>query len=514
MDDEVPHLGFNMARDNHQSRPSFSHYGSLGTNRSFPLVPRMSTPEPKMTTPSTRERELAVTVSVKFEHPVQIEYSRRYESSPDFHATDRICRGLLRRLEHCSRELITRKDSTAEIERNDTDGAPKQLRFTAIFQIDRNGAKRWSESTFKSYQRSPMAVDSAREVVLATDRMVGLFLRRHDSGFQWSDGVVREQLPMGRRTASPRISGPQPLCCVPRSRFNLATQQYEFVPGYEVELTFNSRCLTRPKQEWRRVLRINSQQSTPLNLTLAEDMLWKASKALNQAIDARKQLLDEQHHRCQSSRNIHGCDHILGDAVDVFFRIRNSLGPDFDHLIQRLRSRYVLFSDANGQDCKDFVQEMDGRLRQTIGEIDSIIDRLDDFSLSVHQLEGKGWRIDKPFTLSLHSSASYSQRSIEAILERVQTSVAGVLHGRGITITLSAQKRGHLVLDKTLVARASSNASVSVALADPQAEKEDVVSRIRDRIKDDIIAVCQDTCSLSDDPKDAVLQILSIVEDR
>ena len=92
---------------------------------------------------------------------------------------------------------------------------------------------------------------------------------------------------------------------------------------------------------------------------------------------------------------------------------------------------------------------------------------------------------------------SYARRSIEALLERFQTSISEVLRGNNTTIHISAYKRGHPVLDKTLAAR-----------QDPGKTRHNIwdtkglVFLLRIRIQEAIDRVCKDTCSLNHIPDD------------
>ncbi len=55
------------------------------------------------------------------------------------------------------------------------------------FQIITQDRCVWAERSFRSFQKQPLTLDDAREVVLATHRIIGLFFRRHDPAFHWTD---------------------------------------------------------------------------------------------------------------------------------------------------------------------------------------------------------------------------------------------------------------------------------------------------------------------------------------
>jgi hypothetical protein len=500
-----------MAWDAQQTGPGFSRSESLGSQRRFPLVTRKATPEPVVVT--SRSPSLAVRVSITFGQPLNVEYARRYDSSPSLDVTERISQGLLRRLEHCSTELITRKDSRARESANGESDGTKALRYEISFQVGKSGEEKWAQRSYKSYQRQTLTMDAAKEVILATDRMIGMFLRRHDKGFVWREGPVREDFSNMLETTKPRIGSPQPLCCVPRLRFIETTQLFELVPGYEIELSFRSRHQGRRNKAWNQALRVRSLQGTPLSLSLGEELLWKTSRALHEAFDGRKKAFDAQHITCRRLRDAGSCRHVQDGAVDITLRIKNKLGPDHDHLHRRIQSNFVLFNHPDGLDCQEFLGQMNNVLSRARTETDSSIDRLDDLMVKVHELRGLNWRLDRPLGFSTGPLASYSRRSVEAIVDRVQTGIADVLHGNNISITLSVHKRGHLILDKTLVAHEDPNMAKGRDVMAPDQEKNAFVTRIRERIRHDIEMVCLDTCSI-DDELDCARQIVYVLQDH
>jgi hypothetical protein len=467
--------------------------GYLGTQRRFPLIKRKSNPSDGQA--PVKSPSLAVRVSVRFEDAVQVNYSRSYEASPAFEATDSVCDALIRRIGHCSEELITRRDCHAlHCSQGFQVGRP--LRFTMTFQVDKGMKKAWAERTFKSYQKQPLTMDSARHVVLATDRMIGLFLRRHDSQFRWTDGAIREHSPSRPRVSKPHVNRPQSLSCVPRSRFMDSVQQFEFLPGYEIEVSFKSRCRRRKPVEWSKIVRLSSNQSTPFTLALGEDILWKSSRALNDAFDLKKRSFDQQHRCCDGLEGVGGCQHVQDGAVDIQLRIRNNIGPDYDHLTNRLHTKLALFSQPDGQDCSDFVQRLERVLTKIRNEADDQISHTSDLRVKVHEMRGPGWRLESPFGVSLDSTVSYSRRSVEAILDRVQTGIADVLHGHNVSITLSAHKRGHLILDKTLIAHEDRTSFGQHSSETSDTLERKLVDMVHNRLQVDIARVCIDTCNL------------------
>ncbi|KAL2111460.1 hypothetical protein VUR80DRAFT_9950 [Thermomyces stellatus] len=435
-----------------------------GTRRRFALV----------------NRPMAVRVSVRFFDPVNVDFARSYETSRDFKPTPEICSALLRRLEHCSEELITRKDASAL-----EPGPDKPARFEVAFQLS-DAPSTVKERTFTSYQANPPTMDQATDVILATDRMVGLFLIRHDKDFKWAKGPVREFVSGKPKTAKPNTGGPESLACVPRCRFFPSTQSYEFVPGYEIELHFNSTCSTRRPQKLSKTIRLSSSQCSPLTRPFGEEMLSAASKAVHAAIDSRKRALIG--FRWLSA---------MSDTLSIDLRIKNNLGPDYDDLTYTLDSKQSLFSSPNGLDCIMFLDEIYRSLARVRDRVDDAIGATNELEVKVLELRGSKWEAAEPLSIFLDPTISYSRRTVEAILDRVQTGVASILHGNDNSITLSVLHRGHLVLDKTLVAHEDPAVVKRPPLAmAPEHEGNVVIAKLAQRIQSDIAMVCKDTCAL------------------
>ena len=490
--------------------PTRSRSPAGESSRSFPwdeALPSIKESEERSTLFETPP--LVVNVSVRFTDPaVGPTHNRSYESSQTFGPSDRVCTGLLRRIEHCCREFITRRDSDAlSMWKKDT-GAPKPLVFEATFRIFKSGMEGWTERVFKSYQSHPATPDLAREVVLSTHRTVGLFLKRHDKNFRWLDGTLRQdEPPPAHDTFVPSLHVPQPYLCVPRSRFVDSTQSFEFIPGYTIELSFSSRNQQQGRPVFSKTLKINSKQSSPLNLVLSEDLLWQVSESIGSALAFKKRNFDQQHREtCSGLDGPHSCEHLDDEALHIAFRVANNIGPSYTHLHRQLRSKLSLFhGDGSGEeDCRAFLQDVETRLVDARDLFDSKINEMDDFELRILNLKTSTWSVRDPARFHLDASASYSRRSIEAVLQRVQTGIADVLRGEGVAIHIDAYKRGHLVLDKVLVARRDDTAgALAIDTRSPDDHMRDVVSRLQVRIQEDIDAVCLDTCSLDDIPEEA-----------
>ncbi|CCF39055.1 hypothetical protein CH063_09992, partial [Colletotrichum higginsianum] len=483
-------------------RPSTSHSGASGFQRRFllssPGRPRTATghSEPKLTsTPSPAG--LAVRVCIKFQSSLDLTYERQYQSSHGFEPTDQICQALIRRLTHCSHELLTRRDSTALERTIPQIGEGKPLRFELVYHIYRGGPEPWATKTFKSYQKYPMDRPSAMEIARSTDRIIGSFLKLHDRAFRWMHGRTHERSSSDLEILKP-LSNPVSLLHIPESRFVDTTQDWEFLPGYEITLSFRSRCKSRRQREWQRTITLKSKQSSPLTLSHGEDMAWVLSTAMQRALDARKMAFDRQHRSCNKFDLLDECRHSEQSAVHVGFQIRNQLGLDHRHLRRELDSNLLLFQHPDGLDCQQFLNQLEHAFGAVRDDTDRELSEMDDFRLTVYELSGRGWKAEKPFAVCLDSAACYSRRTVKAILDRVQTSVADILGGNDMSITLMAHKRGHLVFDKTLVARSPYYATGQRQDEDAETVKKHFVSKLRNRIQSDIAMVVKDTCSLSD----------------
>ncbi|TDZ17793.1 hypothetical protein Cob_v009328 [Colletotrichum orbiculare MAFF 240422] len=482
-------------------RPSTSCSGASGLQRRFllssPGRPRTATGHSEPNSTPTPPAGLAVRVCIKFQPSIDLAYERQYQTSYSFEPTDQICHALLRRLTHCSNELLTRRDSTALERAIPQIGDGKPLRFELIYQIYRGGPEPWATRSFKSYQKHPMDKPSAMEVARSTDRIIGSFMKVHDASFRWMHGRMRERSGSDLELLKP-LSNPVSLLHIPQARFIDATQDWDFTPGYEITLHFRSRCKSRRQREWERTITLRSGQGSPLTLSHGEDMAWVLSTAMQRALDSRKMAFDRQHRSCNKFDFLEECHHSEQNAVHVGFQIRNRLGLDHRHLRRELDSNLLLFQRADGLDCEEFVGQLEHAFSAVRDDTDKELNDMDDLRLAVYELSGRGWKAEKPFAVCLDSTACYSRRTIKAILDRVQTGVADVLGGNDMCITLMVHKRGHLVLDKTLVARSPYYATGQRQDENPETAKDKFLAKLKNRIRSDISMVVKDTCALSD----------------
>ncbi|KAK0748143.1 hypothetical protein B0T21DRAFT_389077 [Apiosordaria backusii] len=446
-------------------------------------------------TESSSTPALVIQVEIFFTDPViRSRYSRSYGSSPTFNASNRICRGLVRRIERCSEELITRKDSSALSAFKDEGHEPKPPRFEMTFQIMRRGKGEWAERTYRSYQKQPLTIGLTKEIISAAHRIVGLYLRRHDPDFRWIDHPSSDLETEENQITDPSREGPLSLLCIPNARFMESTQTFEFVPGYKIELTFQSRNPQRRVPAVRKSITLNSTQDAPLTLFMSEDLLWKGVQAINTALDAKKREFDD--HLSQVQDGQHSCH----GALEIDFRISNNLGPSYDHIHRDIKSSLVLFFDPEARDCTSFLDKIEEFLIKSRDETDAKVSNMDDLDLRIRELKGSNWRLKDPARFKIGPASSYGRRTIQAALDRIQTGVGDVIRGHNISIHLDVHKRGHLILDKAIVAH-EKRGMPKENYASPSEEEAAFLSRLKARIQLDIDKVFEDSCVIDDIPE-------------
>lgn len=454
---------------------------------------------------SSSTAPLEIHVTAKFHDPaIRFTYNRSYYSSQSFVATDRICRGLLRRIKHCSEEVITRKDSDALNSTQCLRKGRKPLRFELSFKVARAGhSGNWAKISFKSHQKHPLTSTSAQEVLRSAHRIVGLFMKRHDEGFKWTDEPGYDHFPDKPETFKPSLDGNLNLACIPRSRFIESRQTWEFVPGYTLELTFKSSNPARRQSVISKTLKVDSRQNTPLNLSLGEDLLWQAHRFLQDLLDQKKNSFDLKHADCDGFDGLLDCDcqHYDEDALNVGLRVINNLGPIYDHLHRSIESRLRLFTHPLGQDCNKFVDEVQSQLSQFRDQTDKKVEKLKDFDFRIAELTGHGWHEKGCARFIIGSEHNHSRRSIQALLDRIRTGVSDVLRGHDVAIRMIAYKRGHLVLDKALIARDHRPTPGLGSIFDAKGQQQHLLGALKARIQHDIDMVCEDTCRIDDIPE-------------
>lgn len=445
---------------------------------------------------------LQVKVAVRFLDPVvkSLHYNRTYSSSPAFEPTDRICRGLLHRIDHCSKELITRNDPEAL-----SAGLRQAPRFEISFQLRRDGFPGiWAERVFMSYQKHPVTSTLAKDILCSTHNIVCVFLRHHDEQFRWTNDPSHEYFHDTPTTFKPSHTGAPNLSCVPRSRFIESAQTWESVPGYTLELVLKSRNPSRRQALITRTLEVNSKQTAPLNLGQGETLLWQAYRTLEDMLDSRRTAFEIEHADCDGFEGVVDCDcqHFDEDALCVELRVVNNLGPYYEHLHRNIQSRLQLFRHVCGNDCDEFVRGVHNSFDRLRDQVDTKLDALKDFDFRIAELIGHGWRIKNPARFTLDSKQRHTRRTIEALLDRIRTGVGDVLRGHDVAVRMIAHKRGHLVLDKALISRNHQSSPGPFTPATPEDEQALFVAHLKARIQADINLICKDTCSLEDAPEE------------
>ncbi|KAL4730448.1 hypothetical protein ACLX1H_002483 [Fusarium chlamydosporum] len=499
--------------DGHSSTPSPS-FSLSSTKRRFPLlnrrktrhsdvsessVPSVASP-PASPSPNQKVAKpgLRVHVEIKFESPRSSEYVRDYEASSQLNATDRICQALLSRMQHCSSELITRHDSNALDPLRKPHRDVKPLRYRIMYRVERAGAI-LAEKSLRSFQEYELTQDDVREVVAATDRIIGLFLVRHDPGFRWSESAETELASpeSESETFRPCTGRPQSMACIPRSHFVHDSQKFEFVAGYSVELFLRSRCATRYPESRNASIKIDSRQPSPLPLLLGEELTTRVSNLIIDPVDAWKRKFDKRHKACTGLEGSGGCSHVEDGAVDIMVKVRNHIGPDYTYFSHRIQTSKVLFNDHNGRDFDEFANQVKAKLEKARDMTDKSMRSLDDLVLTIHELRGKNWAVHEPFVVRLDPTITYCRQTMEAVMERLQTGISNVLeHHEDALAIMTVHKRGHLIFDGFLDGAGGDDTVHFEKFATPELERKALEAHLKERIRSDITMLCRDTCAI------------------
>ncbi|OIW34769.1 hypothetical protein CONLIGDRAFT_639107 [Coniochaeta ligniaria NRRL 30616] len=374
---------------------------------------------PEETAPSSSP--LVVHVAINFTDPIiRSKYSLSYASSPHFVPTDKVCNGLLQHIEHCSKEFISRKDSRALDSHHEGTRTLKRQRFEITFRILRRGSQ-WAERTFRSYQKQPLTVIFTKQVILATHKMIEPFLRSRSEGFPWMDGSGREQDHISDMV-TPTSSEPLPPCCIQRSPFMEASETFESTPGYTIGLSFRSRSQRPGQTHFEKVLKINSDQNAPLNLSLAEKLLWDITKSIEGSLSARERQLNKEHEHRDALEGVSPLPHLDDDAVHIDLQITNNVGLSYGHLHREFGSKLAPFDDSNLGDPQDFLKNVRTQLEHARDTIDDRISLMSDSEVRLLELSSPIWTIREPLETGLDSGTC---PTIETVLERGHTTTIG-----------------------------------------------------------------------------------------
>lgn len=426
---------------------------------------------------------LRVSVTARFESPIDKNFYESYEVSPGFEDSDQISDALLRRIDHCAHELITRPDPKASQPLN-AEPRTKLARYHLIFRVDRKGLP-WKERHFTSFQEQPMTPDAAHEVVLEADRIITLFLHWHDPDFEWKLPSVATEDPLQHKSVGHEVGIPQSIHCIPT---------YSGHPGYSIDLILRTHSKGH-NRSWGATL--DSKQATPLTLHLGENLMSQVKSILHQAVNEREERFDEVHEHCNALEGTFGCRHFDEGAFDLVAKIRNNYGPDYPHLAIRFQTFRRLVGEGHGV---AFMQNLRMKLGAARDVSDNLIDSTDDLVIKIHELRSRDWKIAQPLTVTMDSSVLNCRKATERILERVESRMTDVLRGHGTVAALTAHKRGHLVLETT-ICLGDDNDFYDLKLFDSlHLKKRTLQKRLRDRIQEDIRMVMKDTISL-DNPR-------------
>ncbi|KAI8954839.1 hypothetical protein F4801DRAFT_452683 [Xylaria longipes] len=447
---------------------------------------------------SPRVRSLSIRVTVKFDEPLNYAHSQDYDGSSSLQPTEELCEALIRRVDHCSKELITRRDSSA-LDRTGIDGLAKPLRYEIHLQVLRNeigtGTEAWASRTLRSYQRQSLSTEAAREVILSTHYMVGLFLRHHDDAFVWKDGPVREDPVQEQVTFPYRPGRVQPLTSIPRSYFIEKQQEFESIPGYTIRFSFTSQNHHRTPPQWHETVEINSNQLSPLTLASAENLFLDACYAVDGVFRSQRKEFSALQDSCATHSGCRHCRQHDDDGIEMLVSVKNNVGPLFDNLERTTSTNINVFWKDHATDCIEFVEKAKAAIVQVCHETDELVFRMNDFEFYIIELRGRGWTIEEPLAFTLGPESCLCRRTVESLLDRLQTGVADILRGNAIAVRMTARKRGHFVLHKTLVAREPIEKPGSKKKPTGKS-KAYVLDRLKQRIERDIEMVCKDTCTI------------------
>ncbi|KAI1109250.1 hypothetical protein F5Y14DRAFT_40183 [Nemania sp. NC0429] len=499
--DDMRNLRKEIYRHRRGSRSEVSRSTEPSSSEGPTPVPRedVSVPETRsLFRDSPPVRSLSIRVTVQFGEPLNYTHSQDYEGSSLLQPTEELCEALVRRVDHCSKELITRRDSSA-LDRTGSDGLAKPLRYEIHLQVLRNevgtGTEAWASRTLRSYQKLPLGTEGAREVILSTHYMVGLFLRHHDEAFVWKDGPVREDPVQELKTFPYRPGRVQPLTSIPRSFFIEKQQDFESIPGYTVCFSFTSQDHHRTPPHWHETVEVNSRQLSPLTLTSAENLFLDACYAVDGVFQTQRREFEALQKSCASHSGCRHCRPHDGDGIQMLLSVKNNVGPLFDNLERTTWASVNVFWKDEATDCVEFVENAKAAIVQVCRDTDGSVSRMNDFEFYIIELRGSGWTIDEPLSFTIGPETCLCRRTVESLLDRLQTGVADVLRGNAIAVRMTARKRGHFILHKTLVAREPMETPGNKKKQGKS--KEYVLDRLKQRIDRDIEMVCRDKCTIA-----------------
>lgn len=346
--------------------------------RIFPEVRQtIKKPEPTSTHPQgftqpvqpDVKQGLTINVTVRFEAPLQEVMNLSYNVTENFEIDDEHVGALVRRIRHCTEEMITRSDSDADNALRHTNPRVKPARYHVLYQVQNDGEAVW-DRYYTSYQHTAVTRDGASDIMLEVDRIIGMFLLHHDPGFVWRVPNLGLGHPHGHKTTAPEVGKPQETHCVPTLD----------EPGYSIDVVMRTRTNGR---DMLRMFEVDSNQSTPLTLQLGENMISQLSSVIRNAVEKREEEFWEVHTACDGLEGRYGCRHVEEGAFELIVKVRNNLGPDYSHLAHRVHSHRHLVVPQDSFLFLDYIQEQVEMVR---GHFDDLANATDDLVVTVHDL--------------------------------------------------------------------------------------------------------------------------------
>lgn len=361
---------------------------------------------------------LVVHVAIEFTDPIiRSHYCLSYASSQYFLPTDTVCESLLRYIGHYCEQLISRKDPRALDSGHEGTGTPKRQRFEITCRLVRNG-NRWAEQTFRSYQKQPLTVNFTKQVVLALHKMFEPFVR---TGAESSSPSLRDTVrgeghgPEMVTSAKSESPLPSPM---PRSPFVEDPEKFESVPGYTIGVTFRCRSREPDHARFEKIFEITSGQYAPLNLSLAEELLWDTSACIERSLTAEEQQFNENHRSFGALGGATVFPRLDDNAVCIDLLITNNVGLSFGHLHRKFGSKLALFDASGSGNPLDFLENLTSQLEHDRDAIDDRVSLMSDSEVRLLELASSDWSIREPVAAGADSYVSGIRPSITTVVER------------------------------------------------------------------------------------------------
>ena len=440
---------------------------------------------------------LRITMTVRFESPLDYSFTKAYDASPTFEDTDPICDGLKEHIEHWTNELITRHDVEAAEPLGGSPLQAKDARYHMIYRIDRRGQP-WAERHYASFQKQPMSIETSRNVIIEADRMVAKYVQHHDAEFEWRLPDFMDEDPMRHTLSKPNVNHPHPLCCVPT---------YMDEAGYSVDISLRTRD-SGHSRNWENSF--ESRQVTPLTLDVAEGLMSNVSEIIRHAVDEQERTFLSRHTKCNGQEGTQGCRHYKADAFDLVFQVRNILGPDYKHLSTQLKSYRVLFPRHEDDRFNSFVERLQTRITRAVGEADQFMEEANDLKIQIHELRGEDWQVKDPMVLILDGSGCASRDPITKVTQRLPVGIKHELDGHGVSAVITVHKRGHLLFDSIVCGDRATDQDDHLQLArSSDFFRTRLQAKVLERVQRDLATVWRDTVKFSGKNPLAALQVFT-----